>query len=449
MTRAKRGGKIVGVAAAKKKGTTATATKKTRSSRSDEPEPEPEAVAAKAPKRNSKTLPTLAARDDKKNKGQKSNKQDEDEDKKPAATTKPAATIKGARPRNFDVAKEDLYLCQAYVNVSTDPTTGNNQKGDTFWARVAAKFAELRDEDDTFDDWPERDGNAVMNRFQRQIQKHTQLYNSFYSRVKAKNKSGTNEADYIAQAASDYLEAQGKPFPWTHCIEILHKIPKLDPNMPDLTGDDSDDEAVNKIGDPMGAGKKRPQGSKAAKAKAKKAKLDAYSVASMETRKTNSMEAVGQASVRIADSSEFKAMQESMMEEARLYMQMGMTDEAKQLMEKVKANHRAYPDKINRREDLVPKEIDIDESVPSQTSSGHILTEKEKEQYRIDRAAAEGGDEDDDEEEDDDADMMGEEVRKIHDDMVAKGQLEPLDCRRKDDSDEDDIEKAKKKSIGV
>ena len=308
----------------------ATLTQNTRSlSRNDELPPLPPL------RKNKNHLPTVSSRKDTKIKAHDSKKEEECvEEKKSLA--------KAARPKNFDVAKEDLYLCQAYVNVSTDPTIGNNQKGDVFWNKVASKFAELRKADSDFDGWPERDGSAVMNRFKRQIQKNTLLYNSYYARVKAKNKSGTNEVDYIQQAASDFLEAKGRPFPWTHCIEVLHKIPKLDPNMPDLTGDDSDDEKINKIGAPMGAGKKRPQGSKAAKAASKgakkKAKLDAYSVASMETQKTNSMEAVGLASMRMADSSEFKTMQESMMEEAKMYISMGMQTDAVELMEKVKAN---------------------------------------------------------------------------------------------------------------
>jgi hypothetical protein len=307
--------------------------------------------------------------------------------------------------------------------VSTDPTTGNCQEGDVFWGKVASKFSELRKADRDFDDWPERDGNAVMNRFKRQIQKNTQLYNSFYARVKEKNKSGTNEADYIKEAASLYLEERGKPFLWSHCIEVLHKIPKLNPLMPDLTGSDDEEGGVNKIGAPMGAGQKRPKGAKAAKAAAKssskKKKRDAFSIASIETRKTHSIETVGLASVRIAESNEFRAQQDTLMDQARMYMQLGQQQKSLELMDEMTSNLLAYKEKIRKRELSVPEDI----SIPSKTESGHKLTEYGKQLYR-EEMLEDDDEEEEDEEEDENEEEDDNEVDETDDeeDTISKAQ---------------------------
>jgi hypothetical protein len=67
--------------------------------------------------------------------------------KKPKATPKkrkasapsPAAKAKKKREPNYtDV--EDLALCKAYANVSTDPIHGTHQKGSTFWNAIKAKY---------------------------------------------------------------------------------------------------------------------------------------------------------------------------------------------------------------------------------------------------------------------------------------------------------------------
>ena len=42
---------------------------------------------------------------------------------------------------------EDLYLCKAYVSVSTDPIVGANQKGETFWKAVHKKMYKVYSED--------------------------------------------------------------------------------------------------------------------------------------------------------------------------------------------------------------------------------------------------------------------------------------------------------------
>jgi hypothetical protein len=451
---------------AKLKTATATTTRTTRSAVSPAAKKTSKKTGAKK-RRPSKTLPTAQSRKDesRKDEGEKSKKtkvheeEEDDGDKKPAAIDKKKAA--SVRPnKNFDVLNEDYYLCQAYVNVSTDARIGNAQKGGAFWQKVALQFSKLRSEDANFVDWPERDSNAVMNRFRRHIQCNTQLYNSYYARVKEKNKSGTNEADYIADAANLFLQEKGKPFLWSHCIEVLHKIPKLNPTMPDLTGSDDEDGGVNKIRAPMGAGAKRPQGAKAAKASSKasmkKKRLDAFSIASIETRKTNSMETVGQATVRLAESTEFRVTQDSLLEEVKVCMQLGMQQRAMDLMDAIASNRLAFQAKIKRRDSLLPVQIDLgieadedDESAPSQTSSGHRLSTKEKAAYKKrkqedeEEEEEEGEEEDDEEGEEEQSDGMSPSIREDYNKLKDRGVFE--------ESGEDDnsIAKAQRDSHAV
>ena len=56
--------------------------------------------------------------------------------KKKAAVKKEAAVLVASkRPPNFS-SDEDLYICKAFVNVSTDPTVGTGQKGKDFWEKA-------------------------------------------------------------------------------------------------------------------------------------------------------------------------------------------------------------------------------------------------------------------------------------------------------------------------
>jgi hypothetical protein len=65
-------------------------------------------------------------------------------------------------------------------------------------------------------------------------------------------------------AADNYRDAEGYSFPFLHCVEVLHQLPKFSPMIDDadrssdVVAEDSDADkkpaaSVNKIGAPMGA----------------------------------------------------------------------------------------------------------------------------------------------------------------------------------------------------
>jgi hypothetical protein len=89
--------------------------------------------------------------------------------------------------------------------------------------------------------------------------------------------SGVNTEEEIQKVAADnYRDAEGHAFTFSHCVEVLHQLPKFNPMVDDvdrssdvavevLDGDKKPAASVNKIGAPMGASLKRPPGLKKAK----------------------------------------------------------------------------------------------------------------------------------------------------------------------------------------
>ena len=172
------------------------------------------AAAAKLPTTSNKkaaasgkppVVPKKTSNEDTKKKGVGKKKKREDESK-------------AKKPPNY-TQEEDLYLCKAYVSVSTDPVKGTGQKGSDFWDAVAAKFATIRDEESEVQVVGcVRDGTSILNRFQRQIQRSVNKYNKYYKQHKDLNPSGWNEEKFVQAAADTYLEVEGHPFKWQHCI---------------------------------------------------------------------------------------------------------------------------------------------------------------------------------------------------------------------------------------
>jgi hypothetical protein len=154
------------------------------------------------------------------NNKKKAGQQKKKAEKKAAAA---AATATYKAP-NY-TTEEDLIICKAFVNVSTDPTAGTNQKADDFWSKVAVKFTDLQaTESEVEVVGHTRDADSIMNRFQRQIQKAVNKFNKYYKEHKEINPSGWNEEKFIQAATDSYLEHEGRPFKWQHCIETLHQM---------------------------------------------------------------------------------------------------------------------------------------------------------------------------------------------------------------------------------
>jgi hypothetical protein len=197
--------------------------------------------------------------------------------KRTKKTADTATKAKKVKQKNF-TTHEDVLLCKAYVNISTNPVAGTGKKAKDFWKGIKEKFDELckAEPPPETEGTPERDQEALMNRFKRHIQKKMNVFNRYFKQVKQEAPSGTPYEEHIELAMERYLEEEGRPFPFKECVAILHQMPKFDPmfEVEEIEIDDDDEEeddedpstpnsdkkpaAVNSIGAPMGAGKPRP-----------------------------------------------------------------------------------------------------------------------------------------------------------------------------------------------
>jgi hypothetical protein len=130
--------------------------------------------------------------------------------KKPAAAPASAAKEK-KKPKTSNYTElEDQLLCQAYINVSTDPTIGNGMKSKQFWSKVSTMYKHLlKDNKDDLEEWvldADRGIESLKNRFSKKIQKDTLLFMTFYRRAYENRVSGSNDEDVLQYALEEYRE---------------------------------------------------------------------------------------------------------------------------------------------------------------------------------------------------------------------------------------------------
>jgi hypothetical protein len=182
-----------------------------------------------------------------------------------------------SKPRSPNFAPwEDLLLCKAWVSVSMDPSVGCNQKRATFWKRVEEKFNLLYDaydmeEDDGVKALGGRVAGQLDNRFSKVIKVDIVVFNKYFLQIHTERPSGVPWILHRGLSCERYLEIEGKPYKFEHCVETLHKVPKYNPLLVNVESPSSDDEAPpdrNRMNGVMGGTLERPQGRKAAKAEA-------------------------------------------------------------------------------------------------------------------------------------------------------------------------------------
>jgi len=179
-------------------------------------------------------------------------------------------------------AFEDIALCKAYVNATENLVSGCDMKAATFWNLVLEKYNCLVADDNLDEDiiLLERDTKSIRRRFQRYIQKGVMEWNPYFRRIKEKSPSGVLEMEYIQKASEEFMNMTGKPFPYEHCVEILHVLPKFDPfvmeddkwslgsdneDIDSTAFDDGKKPTANQTTAAMGSRLQRPMGTKAAK----------------------------------------------------------------------------------------------------------------------------------------------------------------------------------------
>lgn len=203
-------------------------------------------------------VPVVAAKPTKKRpgrpKGSKNKKQKKDSPESGDKSKKKTAKKKSAKEKKkakksmpYYTDPEDIALCKAYINVSQDKTVGANQKSDKFWERIMEKYHEVLDEydKDRQSKLPRgRDQISMYNRFSRKIQPDVTKFNVIYREKMNEKESGKTDEDVMKDALWSYDDYWGKPFKYIHCIPTLWGMPKFDPMV-----DDTDDEMQGKQDD--------------------------------------------------------------------------------------------------------------------------------------------------------------------------------------------------------
>ena len=337
---------------------------------------------------------------------------DSEESKAEEAPTQKAKKQKQKpRPMNFQ-PQEDIYLCKAVVNISQDAAKGTDQKVGVYWDRIKGKFDDLVAKDSDLKDCPDRNSASLQSRFDRNIKKQVNLFNNYYKRHKDSNPSGWNEEKFIDESCESFLKGEGKPFAWVQCAQILWKCPKFDPLLTDLTMDPDDEDAkTNRVTKVMGQDMERPLGSKKTKAGSTTKKLDAATIATMESTKNEYIRGMMNASFLMSDTMEFQTTMNRMMDKARLYQQMGRIDDCDQVLADIEEQEKLRKEYFKKKAQP-PSVIDIEEdktgvSTTESTEevvgeSDHIAQNTAKPGITMRSAVPNDDDEEEDDEDDDD-----------------------------------------------
>jgi hypothetical protein len=196
--------------------------------------------------------------------------------KKKAKKTKAASTVvklegtkdddKNKSP-NFH-SDEDELLAVAWVSATDNPVVGVGQKAITFWADVHGRYCKLQEKSVSPETKFPRSWNQLKGRFLRHIQLNVNVFNRYYKKAADNIPSGHNStvSSIMDRAMEEYQVDQGKPFRFSLCVPILHKIPKFDPMTSEVLADNQPATSTTAVASVMGSTLPRPIGTKAAKA---------------------------------------------------------------------------------------------------------------------------------------------------------------------------------------
>ncbi|XP_038719210.1 glutathione S-transferase T2-like isoform X2 [Tripterygium wilfordii] len=115
---------------------------------------------------------------------------------------------------------EDIALISAWLNISMNSSVGTDQKGKTFWSKVANNYYE-----NITGLSSERTERSLVCRY-ADIQKAVNKFMGFVAQVENSCPPGFNEQDKIQKAKTMYREIVGSNFKYEHCWNILRHHPK-------------------------------------------------------------------------------------------------------------------------------------------------------------------------------------------------------------------------------
>ena len=251
---------------------------------------------------------------------------------------------KKTRSTGYDIA-EDVAIAKAYCSATENPVKGKDQRASTFWNDVFDRYCKNYEEDNKdadvcMDVRNVRTADSIKNRWQRYIMPGVNQFNGFYKRIREKDPTGNRTIDhYMELAMENYLQTVGQPFKFKEAALILHQINKFNPMIDTPDEDEDDDEEggdkkrkANTLGKAMGEGMERPVGQK----KAKHQQKSLSSVASLQESRTAGINALTESNSRLADVIELKEKHDTWMKMARMCLDLGDREGAKEYMDKIK-----------------------------------------------------------------------------------------------------------------
>jgi hypothetical protein len=235
--------------------------------------------------------------------------------------------------------EEDLFLCRAFVNVSTDSTVGCNQKVDVFWSKVHAKMYELYHDQAEVVIPGTRPAESLKNRFQKTISTSAVKFVTYYRQVVGiecggKPPSGFDQDGLMNAAVDAYNRMERKPFRFRNCLVHLWEIPKFNPLVKPQKKKNGDDEGSVATGTAtahssvMGSNLDRPPGVRKTKKQKLLEKLDGSTTPAMRSMDVNN--AVMQS---MDATSRFKAHQVALSMRAQIAIKLGRTAEAERCLD--------------------------------------------------------------------------------------------------------------------
>ncbi|CAD6262366.1 unnamed protein product [Miscanthus lutarioriparius] len=184
--------------------------------------------------------------------------------------------MKASRAANYS-PQEEIRLCESWGNISTDPITGNEQPGKSYWKRIHDNYHANKKFEST------RTANSLERRWGI-IYKEVQKFQGYFEEVERRHPSGVSFQEHVLEAQTIYAdkEPNKKGFTFNHCwLKVRNcakftavpssKRPRTSNSNPiDVLDQEDNDSGKNQTPDSSLCSAKRPMGRKQAKGKVKK-----------------------------------------------------------------------------------------------------------------------------------------------------------------------------------
>jgi hypothetical protein len=173
-------------------------------------------------------------------------------------------TLRSAERKTRWTSADDLLLCSAWLNISTDAIHGTDQSNNMFWSRIIEYYNKFREGSQV-----QRNRQAVKNRWGK-INQAVSKFVGYYQQIENRNESGLNESDKIEKAKELYRRTEDKEFKFIECWNNL----KIEQKWTNQSGASPSIRNVSNNDATDGDFSPRPAGRKASKAKDKQMSIN-------------------------------------------------------------------------------------------------------------------------------------------------------------------------------